>query len=76
MDKFLESKLFGWLLLGTLVISLGISGMWRLPFSVEWHLFPTPLFWVEFVGVGAGIGLYVLVILQSIKRAGRHSKTP
>ena len=77
MDEFLESKLFGWLLLGMLAIGVGTSGMWRLPFSVEWHLFPTSVFWIEIVSVAAVMflaGIIVVKILQSVKQAGRRGK--
>ena len=78
MEKFFRSRLFGWMLLGMLAIVVWLSDMWRLPFLVEWHLFPTWLFWVELMGVGAEIGMigiFALIILQSIRRP-RHSKTP
>ena len=79
MDALLNSKLFGWLLLGMLAISIWLSGMWRLPFLITWHLFPAPIFWVEIVATGAATGMLVVfavIILRVIKQAGHRSSTP
>ena len=80
MDALLNSRLFGWLLLGMLAIGVWLSGMWQLPFLVSWHLFPAPVFWVEIIATGAATGMLVwffaVIILRVIKQAGHRSSTP
>lgn len=74
MDELIRSRLFGWLLLGMLAFSIWFSGLWRLPFFIEWHLFPTLVFWIELIGAVCGTGLFLLIavmILVSIKKVGK-----
>lgn len=76
MNEFFRSRSFGWLLFCMLAVGIWISGMWRLPFSIEWHLFPAPLFWVELIGAISGTGLLVYIaahILILIKKADKRS---
>ena len=75
MDTLLNSRLFGLLLLGMLAISIWLSGTWRMPFLIEWHLFPAPFFWVEIIATGAVTGMLVVfvVIILLRNKASRSS---
>lgn len=76
MDELICSRLFGWLLLGMEAFSIWFLGLWRMPFLIEWHLFPTPLFWLELTGAVLGTGLFLLmavVILISIKQKSKQT---
>jgi hypothetical protein len=76
MNRFFQSRIFGFVLLGMLGIIAWISGVWQAPLLVRWNTFPSVLFWVELAAVLMSITLIlliVIVILMKIRQDNHHT---